>query len=107
MYFLCSYALALWTLETAQKLREKNCNLNLIFITIAPEYVYSAFEVEAFHYILKPIDSEKLERTLYRAVNKVAASEDEFIIISQNRQSIKLMLSEIIYFCGEYYTMFL
>lgn len=85
-------------IETAQKLRENNCDSILIFITIDPEYVYKAFEVEAFHYILKPIDNEKLEHTLLRAINKILSSHEEFIVISQNRQNIKLMLSEIMYF---------
>jgi DNA-binding LytR/AlgR family response regulator len=89
---------ALNGIETAKKLRENNCSSILIFITSAPEYVYYAFDVEAFHYILKPIDNTKLTDILCNAINKVLQSKNEFIIIQANRQNIKIELSEIIYF---------
>ena len=85
-------------IEVAQKLRENHSEFILIFITSAPEYIYNAFDVEAFHYILKPIDNLKFADILYRAVNKLCILPDEFIVINQNRQTIKLPLSEIMYF---------
>lgn len=85
-------------IETARILRENNCSSIIIFITSAPEYVYNAFDVDAFHYLLKPIDNMKLADVLYRAVNKILTSKDEFIVINANRQTIKLQLSEIMYF---------
>ena len=56
-------------METAKRLRRRS-NALIIFITAMPEYVYDAYDVEAFHYLLKPIDEEKLLRVLNRAVEK-------------------------------------
>ncbi len=58
-------------METAKRLRRRS-NALIIFITAMPEYVYDAYDVEAFHYLLKPIDEEKLLRVLNRAVEKTS-----------------------------------
>jgi len=42
-------------IDIARELRRrKNCNI-LVFVTGAKEYVYDAFDVSAFHYLLKPL----------------------------------------------------
>jgi len=43
-------------METARELRKKDKKVILIFVTAAEEYVFQAFDVGAFHYIVKPID---------------------------------------------------
>jgi len=43
-------------METARELRKKDKNMILIFVTAVEEYVFQAFDVGAFHYIVKPID---------------------------------------------------
>lgn len=87
-------------IETAKILRENKCSSILIFITVDPEFVYKAFDVNAFHYILKPVDDENLESILKRAAKKVLLSKEkeDFIVVSQNRQLMKLLLSDIMYF---------
>ncbi len=85
-------------IEAAKVLRNNGCRSTLIFITSAPEFMPLAFDVEAFHYVLKPIDTEKLESILTRAVHRLKESENNNIVIKQNRQSIKIPLSETLYF---------
>lgn len=85
-------------LKTADLLRKRLKNFILIFITSYQEYVYEAFDVEAFDYILKPIDDEKLSRTLQRAVKKIIQHHDDFIVIYKNRQAIKVNLIDVVYF---------
>jgi DNA-binding LytR/AlgR family response regulator len=45
-------------IETAKKLRERDEDTILIFITAILEYVFEAFDVAAFYYLLKPIEEE-------------------------------------------------
>ena len=40
-------------METAKVLRQDNENMILIFVTAAEEYVFQAFDVGAFHYLVK------------------------------------------------------
>ena len=49
-------------LETARKLRERNVNCTIIFLTSFPHFVYESFEVDTFRFLEKPLDVEKLHR---------------------------------------------
>ena len=48
-------------METARLLRQKNERMVLIFVTAVEEYVFQAFDVAAFHYLVKPFSDEKFE----------------------------------------------
>nr|WP_263488684.1 hypothetical protein [Clostridium sp. M14] len=42
-------------IETAKKSMETNKKAIIIFIIALKKYVFEAFDVKAFHYILKPV----------------------------------------------------
>ena len=44
--------------------RQSNVDVVIIFITGINEYVFEAFEVSAFHYLLKPIEEQKFMEVL-------------------------------------------
>ena len=48
-------------METAKMLRQDNEDMILIFVTAAEEYVFQAFDVGAFHYLVKPFSDEKFK----------------------------------------------
>lgn len=54
-------------LEVA-KIRLINEEAVIVFITGLKDYVFDAFDVKAFHYILKPIDESKLKDVLCSAL---------------------------------------
>ncbi len=52
-------------LSFARKLTERyGDRKRIVFVTAYPEIVYEAFEVRAFRFLVKPIEKEKLYRTL-------------------------------------------
>ncbi|MDE6728933.1 MAG: LytTR family DNA-binding domain-containing protein, partial [Oscillospiraceae bacterium] len=64
----------------------------------AEEYVYEAYDVEAFHFLLKPVSEDKLKSVLKKAVVKVTAcNNDDFLIISSEHQIKKILLRNILY----------
>lgn len=85
-------------MKTAQMIRSRTFDKLLIFISSSKEYVLDAYDVEAFWYLLKPVDEKKLKRVLQKAVLKMAQHSEEFIIISKERQKRKLFLDDIYYF---------
>lgn len=85
-------------LETARLLREQGQDFILIFITSAEEYVYDAFEAEAFRYILKPADGFKLEKALLAAVEKKRKQPEKFLVFHWNREVMKINLDDVFYF---------
>ncbi|CDD74678.1 putative DNA-binding response regulator [Clostridium sp. CAG:62] len=52
-------------METARLLRQKNERMVLIFVTAVEEYVFQAFDVAAFHYLVKAFSDEKFEEVEY------------------------------------------
>ena len=54
-------------IETAKRLRQREEDTILIFITGIREYVFEAFDVAAFHYLLKPIEEDKFREVFHRA----------------------------------------
>ena len=88
-------------MKTAELLREKTPESLLVFITSTRKYVFEAYDVEAFHYLVKPVDDTKLENVLQRAVRKKGSGESVsqgYIVISRDRQKEKLFLDDIYYF---------
>ena len=74
-------------MRTAQMFREKAFDKILIFISSSREYVFQAYDVEAFQYLLKPVDEKKLKRVLQKAIRKIENHTQEFIIVSRERQN--------------------
>lgn len=85
-------------MKTAQIFRKKASDKILIFVSSSREYVYEAYDVEAFQYLLKPVDDRKLKSVLQKAVLKSESRSQEFIIVSRERQKKKLFLDDIYYF---------
>lgn len=85
-------------MKTAQIFRRKAFDKILIFISSSREYVFEAYDVEAFQYLLKPIDDKKLRNVLRKAILKAESRSQEFIIVSRERQKKKLFLDDIYYF---------
>lgn len=85
-------------MQTAQLLREKAFQNKLVFVSSSREYVFDAYDVEAFYYLVKPVDRNKLKNILHRCAMKLAQDPEEFIIINKERHNKKLFLKDIFYF---------
>ena len=55
-------------IETAKRLREEGCEAVIVFVTALREYVFDAFDVGAFHYLVKPFNEDKFREVLGKAV---------------------------------------
>lgn len=94
-------------METAREFRRDNKNTILIFVTALEEYVFQAFDVGAFHYLVKPFDDTKFEEVLRNAAvqfenrksrevestKKKAAS----LIITTGGSHVTVNLEDIVY----------
>ncbi len=83
-------------LSTARQLRRKTDAL-LIFITGIREAVFDAFDVSAFHYLLKPVDQEKFGEVFRRAVEVYRAGRQEPLVIRTGGRSLTLERKDILY----------
>lgn len=62
----------------ARKIREKTLGTQpvIIFVTGYERYVFDAFDVGAFQYLLKPVDEEKFAQVFARAVERIMSRRE-------------------------------
>ena len=91
-------------METAIEFRQTEKQAILIFVTGIEDYVFQSFDVDAFHYLLKPIDENKLEEVLKKAVakmhiqnQKTQKAEEKYIVVKQGGVHTKVLLDDIVY----------
>lgn len=59
----------------ARTLRKDNDAVQIVFITGYSDYIAEGYEVEALHYLMKPVDEGKLFSVLGRAAEKLRKNE--------------------------------
>ena len=72
----------------------------IIFVTGYDKYMNAAFDVSAFHYLLKPVNEEKFRAVFGRALKELSAAEDRssrYIIIKRLGAQQKVLLKDIYY----------
>lgn len=80
--------------ELAKKIRETNKEVQLLFVTGYMEYIADGYEVEALHYLLKPVTKEKLFQVLNRACERIRVSE-KVLLIQNSDEMVRVPLYEI------------
>lgn len=92
-------------MEVAKRLRERSRDGRqeetvLIFVTGIREYALEAFDVAAFHYLLKPVEERKLSEVLERAVReaeKQKGCRQERLVFKTRKRSVTLHPEQILY----------
>lgn len=65
----------------------KNRNFEVVFVTAYQDYAIKAFEFSALHYLLKPVNPDKLKEAVSRLLNKEK--------ISDNIKQIEVLLAHL------------
>ncbi|AFA50066.1 LytR/AlgR family response regulator transcription factor [Acetobacterium woodii] len=92
-------------MDIARQLRKNGSQAMIIFITALEEYIFQAFDVGAFHYLVKPIDKVKFFEVLKCAVAKwnekskieQLMPEEKSITVKIGATTNKIYRKEIIY----------
>lgn len=80
--------------DLARILRDKGDGVSIIFISGYGEYIGSGYDVEALHFLIKPINQDKLSQVLDKAVEK-SDKQDHFIVVKSEETVVKLYLKDI------------
>lgn len=94
-------------METAKELRIRNKQAIIIFVTALDDFVFQAFDVGAFHYLVKPFDDRKFAEVLQNAVTQYmdrkmlanAGNKEEkpSLIITTGGKHFSVNLEDIVY----------
>lgn len=84
-------------METARLLRRQGDHSLLIFVTVLMELVFDAFQVEAYDYLTKPLDTVRFARTMDRVLRTLEQRATASIVIRQGSGCEVVPLSDVVY----------
>ena len=87
-------------MEIARNLRERKEDTVLIFVTALKEYVFEAFDVSAFHYLLKPLVKDKFNSVFQEALKEAGKrirGREESLFFQTKSRCFTLLKNEILY----------
>lgn len=91
-------------IETAKELRLTGRPLIIIFVTAIEDCVFQAFDVDAFHYLVKPFSDEKFSEVLQKAAEKLEKPKYESgkryapdLLITTGGTHITVNMEDIVY----------
>lgn len=94
-------------LEFAKQVAE---NTLIIFTTAYPQYALKSYELDAIDYLLKPIDTRRLEKAIKKAVlyhellsnnkNTIESNTPEFLFIKADRRFHKIYFKNVLFIEG-------
>lgn len=83
-------------IELARRIRQKDSRAVIIFLTSYFEYAGEGYEVDALHYLVKPVPERKLLEVLEKAAERLA-EEPPYVVIACEGETIKLYEADILY----------
>ncbi len=84
-------------MTAAQKIREVDQDVTIVFITNMPQYAIKGYQVGALDYILKPLNYYAFSQTMQRAIGRRKTSDKKYIVAGERGVKQKIDASEIRY----------
>lgn len=84
-------------METARRLRRRKFKGFLIFITVLREMVFDSFEVQAFDYLVKPIEKKHFEKTMERLLTSMLDAGGASLLIQKGYESSIIPFEDIVF----------
>ena len=84
-------------LETARKLRAGKFRGVLIFITVLKEMVFQSFEVQAYDYLVKPVDEKQFGKTMERLYASMQNASEDSLLVQKGYEGRIIREDEIVF----------
>lgn len=84
-------------LTAAERIRDVDKNVIIIFVTNMSGYAIQGYKVDALSYVVKPIVYVDFVQQLDKAVNRIALSKSAFLLVTVNSEIIRLDITKICY----------
>lgn len=84
-------------LELARRLRARGDISRLVFITAHSQYAIDAYDVQAYHYLIKPVDLKKLEAVILGLCTLLKGEYEHALAIRQGTTVRRIPFEQILY----------
>lgn len=82
--------------DLAKRVRNGNDKVQIVFITGYPDFLAEGYEVDALHYLMKPVSPEKLYAVLDKAIANLGRAERR-LSVTHDRRTDFVPLSQVLY----------
>lgn len=83
--------------SVAERIRQKDKKVIIIFVTSLVQYALDGYRVNASNYIIKPVSRKRLNMELKRWIGELGKKEEPFITIHNDGGDYKILLKSIRY----------
>ena len=80
----------------AKELRAAQENMIIIFITGLPDFLHEGYDVSALHYLMKPVDENKLFAVLTKAAEQATKTE-QYLLLPVDGDMLRVAVKDIMY----------
>ena len=84
-------------METARRLRADKFRGFLVFITVLKEMVFQSFEVQAYDYLVKPVDDKQFEKTMDRLYASMQNASEDSLLVQKGYEGRIIPKDEIVF----------
>jgi DNA-binding LytR/AlgR family response regulator len=84
-------------LKAAKKLRERDKDVVLIFLTVMSQYAIYGYDVEASAFLVKPVDETLLRLRLNKILKNRKNKQEKSYIFFQDSAHVKVMVRDLLY----------
>ena len=79
----------------AKKIRTENGTVQILFITAYPDFIAEGYEVSALHYLMKPVDENKLFEILDRAAVNLRKTE-HYEVFNIDGEAVRIPVDSVV-----------
>lgn len=83
-------------IQLAEVIRSRSEHAEIVFLTVSHDYAVDAFSVYACGYLLKPVCKENFDKTVLRAVRKLAQEKSEVLTVKTKSGLRRIPLHKIV-----------
>lgn len=84
-------------ISAVKRMQKKYHLMKVIYLTGYIDYARDIFETELIYFLTKPVETEKLQEAIRRAINRIDRERGDEIVVENNHRIHRIMLSTILY----------
>lgn len=84
-------------IQASKELRKMDSSVCLVFLTEMAQYALEGYEVNAYDFLIKPLEYDLFKVKMNKFVSHICMDEEKYIIISGSNELRKIKLSDIRY----------
>ncbi len=84
-------------IQVARELRERDQNVRIILLSSTPDFAVESYNVGAYHYLLKPADSNLLFQLLDKVEDELKVQEEQGFLLKNREGVFKIAYTKLEY----------